>query len=173
MSPKKKSSTTKLSASESTGGYRYKDYRDGGGNGGSRDYGSRYSYPQPLSRRNGYGHDYDYHDPYGDHKPEKYGGSFDHYGHEKKECCPLVIKPLVFLALLGTLAAATAFLNVLITMNIGRKRRRRRRRSGEDTTVLSSSSSSSLSPESPGITVYLDRLLDLVHQGRRKQKTNT
>ena len=64
-----------------------------------------------------------------------YGG----YGHEeKKECCPLVIKPLVLLALLGTLAAATAFLNVLITMNIGRRKRRRR------SSPVGSSSSSAL-----------------------------
>ncbi len=54
-------------------------------------------------------------------------GEFGGYGggHEK-ECCPLVVKPLVLVALLGSLAAATAFLNVLITMNIGRRRRRRR-----------------------------------------------
>ena len=47
------------------------------------------------------------------------------YGHEE-DCCPLVVDPLTLIGLLGGIAAATAFLNVLITMNItGRKRKRR------------------------------------------------
>ena len=50
------------------------------------------------------------------------------YGGHKLACCPLVVDPLTLFALLGFIAAATAFLNVLITMNImapGRKRRKR------------------------------------------------
>jgi len=54
-------------------------------------------------------------------------GALSGYGH-KVECCPLVVKPLVVLSLLGLLAFATFFLNILITMNITMRRRRRRRK---------------------------------------------
>ena len=186
---KKKSISAKmLSASESTGGYNGRRYRDpygrddrddGGGyyRGSSRvdgddDYYSRYR--DPLSRRSGYG--YDYHDDGyghhggGGHGADKYGSytGYGHHGH-KKECCPLVVKPLVFLALLGSLAAATAFLNVLITMNIGRKRRRRRRRkrSASDSVVLSQEVDEG--GRRLGINVFLDRLLDAIHKGRKEE----
>ncbi len=109
------------------GDYNYKDYikddpyylRDNGG---------YYGYGRDGVDRSGYGYDdgggggaKDRADHYGGHSGYGHG-----HGH-KKECCPLVIKPLVFLALLGSIAAATAFFNILITMNLGRKRRRRRR----------------------------------------------
>ena len=45
---------------------------------------------------------------------------------KKDKCCPIVVDPLTFTALLGGIAAATFFLNTLITMNITKKRRRRR-----------------------------------------------
>jgi len=47
------------------------------------------------------------------------------YQMEKLECCELVVDPLSYFAILGLLFGATAFLNVAITMNIGRRRRRR------------------------------------------------
>lgn len=40
------------------------------------------------------------------------------HGGYKLECCPLVVDPLTFVGLLGFVAAATAFLNTVITMNI-------------------------------------------------------
>ena len=45
-------------------------------------------------------------------------------GHD--DCCPLVVDPLTYIALLSFLVAATYFLWVAVTMNImGRKRRKR------------------------------------------------
>ena len=44
---------------------------------------------------------------------------------KKDKCCPIVVDPLTFTALLGAIAAATAFLNTLITMNITKRRRKR------------------------------------------------
>ena len=105
--------------------YNYKDYikddpyylRDNGG---------YYGYGRDGVDRSGYGYD-DGGGGGAKDRADHYGGHSG-YGHgHKKECCPLVIKPLVFLALLGSIAAATAFFNILITMNLGRKRRRRRR----------------------------------------------
>ncbi len=56
--------------------------------------------------------------------------SFGHhsgYGHKKKlECCELVVDPLTFASLLAQILGGAAFLNVLVSMNLGRKRRRRR-----------------------------------------------
>ncbi len=49
-----------------------------------------------------------------------------HFGGGEKKCCPLVVDPLTVVTLLVFIAAAAAFLNVAITMDIGRKRRRRR-----------------------------------------------
>ena len=51
-----------------------------------------------------------------------YGGFSGGGGHE--ECCPLVVDPLTLLALIAGIAGATFFLNMLITMNIMRRRRR-------------------------------------------------
>ena len=118
--------------------YYYYNYRRRGyGGGGKRDDGDWY-----LARRKGY--DYDYHNSYDrggggsdfQDKADRHSGSLSGFGGHHgggKECCPLVVKPLVILALLGTIGAATAFFNVLITMNIpapaagggGNKRRRR------------------------------------------------
>lgn len=53
-------------------------------------------------------------------------GSFSHHHHHKKKCCPLVVDPLTLAALLGFIAAATAFLRIQITMILGRRKRRRR-----------------------------------------------
>ena len=167
MAPKSKSrkksssaSSSSLSGSESTGGYRYRDYREDdyyGGRGYDRYY-DRSSPADYLSKRTG---DYETsrYDDSGynsyDNAPIERFGSHSGYGHHhKKECCPLVIKPLVFLALLGSLAAATAFLNVLITMNLGRKRRRRRR---------SESSSAELGTER---VPWTSKIADVFHQGR-------
>ena len=51
------------------------------------------------------------------------GGYSGGYG----DCCPLVVDPLTLAALLGFIAAATAFLNTVITMNIMGRRKRRMR----------------------------------------------
>ena len=150
----------RLSASEQ---YPYRDYRD------YYNYRDAYGYNEAdaLSRRSGYGHS-DYHHDYDKH------GSLDHYGH-KKECCPLVVKPLVVLALLGSIAAATAFFNTLITMNIGRKRRRRRRRAtlGEDASValVGEDDDKGLHRGASSTSAFLDRLLDLVQKGRGQKKS--
>ena len=49
-------------------------------------------------------------------------GAFSGHG----DCCPLVVDPLTYIALLSFLVAATYFLWVAVTMNImGRKRRKR------------------------------------------------
>ncbi len=55
----------------------------------------------------------------------------DSYSSKKTECCPLVVDPLALTAVLGFIAAATAFLNVAITMNIVGRRKRRKRSIGE------------------------------------------
>ncbi len=47
------------------------------------------------------------------------------YGHVRHECCPLVVDPLTVAALLSFIAGGAAFLNVQITMILGRKRRKR------------------------------------------------
>ncbi len=101
------------------GDYDKKDYYDR-----RRDYDAKdYIRRDPYYYRDNGGYDYGPIDRMGIDNRADYG-----YGHgHKKECCPLVVKPLVVLATLGAIAAATAFFNVLITMNIGRKRRRRRR----------------------------------------------
>ena len=39
------------------------------------------------------------------------------------DCCPPVVDPLLIMALLGFIAAATYFLQSLITMNLGRRKR--------------------------------------------------
>ena len=44
---------------------------------------------------------------------------------EEQECCPLVVDPLTLIALIGFIAAATAFLNIQITMILTGKRRKR------------------------------------------------
>ena len=40
------------------------------------------------------------------------------------DCCPLVVDPFLLITILGAIAAATFFLNVLITMNITRRKKR-------------------------------------------------
>ncbi len=88
-----------------------------------------------LSKRNSYG--YDDHYGYGGEQDEvsrqdhygydDHGGSHSGYGHHgghKEDCCPLVVKPLVVLSLLGGLALAAALLNVAITMMLGGRRKR-------------------------------------------------
>ncbi len=87
------------------------------------------------------------------------------YGKKKLECCPLVVDPLALTALLGFLAGATAFLNVLITMNIMGKRRRRRsqREYGEETK----------SNEGKPATSDLGDVVSVVfHQGESDQASN-
>ncbi len=55
-------------------------------------------------------------------EPSHNGGG----GEEEHNCCDLVVDPLTFAALLAAILGGTAFLNTLVTMNIGRKRRKRR-----------------------------------------------
>ncbi len=68
----------------------------------------------------------DYHSGYGGSSGYGHGG----YGG-KKECCELVVDPLAFLTMLAFIGAGTAFLNVQITMILGRKKRRRRGLNGD------------------------------------------
>lgn len=58
----------------------------------------------------------------GGHGHSGYGHS-GHGGH-KTECCPLVVDPLTFSAILGFLGLATALLNTLITTSLGRRKKR-------------------------------------------------
>ena len=87
-------------------------------------------------------------------RSDHHGGSYSHgYGHD--DCCPLVVDPLTLVALLGAVAAATAFFNVLITMNVtagdGGGRMRKRKRS---TNV------------SQQVTMR-ESLLDIMHEGKK------
>ena len=52
-----------------------------------------------------------------------------HYGHHK--CCPLVVDPLCMVIILGGLAYAVYFLNVLITMTLSKRRRKKRDETGD------------------------------------------
>ena len=54
----------------------------------------------------------------------------DHYGSYSGggDCCPLVVDPLTYASLLGFIALATYFLNVLIAMSMLMMRRKRRRK---------------------------------------------
>ena len=83
-------------------------YYDGGGY--PRLSGSGYDYPDYGPSSLGY-------------KSSVSSGSTGY--NKEPECCPLVVDPLTFFTLLGFLAGATYFLNVLITMNIMPRRRRR------------------------------------------------
>ena len=59
------------------------------------------------------------------------GSGFGHHGSYSSghgDCCPLVIDPLTYAALLGFLAAAVYFFNVLIEMSMLMMRRRRRKK---------------------------------------------
>ena len=62
----------------------------------------------------------------GDHSG--YGGG--HYGSYSSfgDCCPLVVDPLTYFALLGFLGAAIYFFQVLIEMSMLMMRRKRRRK---------------------------------------------
>lgn len=64
-----------------------------------------------------------------DYASHDYGYGHGGYGHYKVECCPLVLDPLAFCALIGLLAAATLFLQNVIISVLGRRRRKRRKRS--------------------------------------------
>ena len=70
------------------------------------------------SGHSGYGHSGYGHSGY-DHKASHsgYGHSSGGYGHEEP-CCPLVLDPLMLLALLGAIAAATYFLRSKTISNI-------------------------------------------------------
>ncbi len=74
-----------------------------------------------TSDRHGF-FDYDFHH----HQHGEHGGYSGGGGDEL--CCPLVADPLTVFTLLSFIAFATAFLNVLVTMNIMMRRRRRRKR---------------------------------------------
>lgn len=63
-----------------------------------------------------------------------------------------MVDPLTFSALLGFIAAATFFLNMLITMNITGRRRKRRSESFDEPALTVDSVSSSLA--------------DVIHSGR-------
>ena len=62
------------------------------------------------------------------------GYAEDHYGSYSGggDCCPLVVDPLTYASLLGFIALATYFLNVLIAMSMLMMRRKRRRKREHD-----------------------------------------
>ena len=62
------------------------------------------------------------------------GYAGDHYGSYSGggDCCPLVVDPLTYASLLGFIALATYFLNVLIAMSMLMMRRKRRRKREHD-----------------------------------------
>ena len=63
------------------------------------------------------------------------GYAGDHYGSYSGgggDCCPLVVDPLTYASLLGFIALATYFLNVLIAMSMLMMRRKRRRKRETD-----------------------------------------
>ena len=70
----------------------------------------------------GFGHSgHGHHSGYGHH--ESYGHESHGYGHY--DCCPLVVDPLTYLAILGFLAAATYLLETVVQMSmLGRRRKR-------------------------------------------------
>ncbi len=81
------------------------------------------------------------------HYGQDYSGGFSSgYGHQ---CCPLVVDPLTLTAILGGIAAATAFFNVLITMTLRRKRKKR--------------------DDSQGVVLsgWAETVQDAIHAGRR------
>ncbi len=110
-----------------------------------------------FSKRNSYAYDDHYgygdkdeisrHDHYGysDH-----GGSLSGYGHhDHKDCCPLVVKPLVLLSILGGIALGAALLNVAITMELGMMKKKRR------------------SLDNGSALVSLEHIQDLIGEGRK------
>lgn len=82
----------------------------------------------------------DYEDPYGslDKSGQHSSGYGGHSGHGGggTECCPLVVDPLTLTALLGFIAASTALLNTVITMNLTGRRRRRAMAETSNTSIL-------------------------------------
>ncbi len=78
----------------------------------------------------GYGHSghgggYGHSSGYGGHSSGY--GSHSGYGHDKEECCPLVIDALCLFVLLGAIGAAALFLERVINIEIMMGGRRRKR----------------------------------------------
>ena len=72
-------------------------------------------------------------DLFGSDSSSAYYSYADSYGapsgyHHHQDCCPLVVDPLTLTAILGAIAAATAFFNTLITMNLSGGRNKRKKR---------------------------------------------
>ncbi len=148
-----------LSASKNEDGFAYPavDYEDygGGGVGGNAGVGvgvgvGGNSFTERSSRihKDEYGlSGYGGSSGYGTHSG--YGGGGGHGGYDKpKECCELVVDPLTFATLMAAIIGGTAFLNVVVTMVLGRKRRRRRSDGG-------------------GGGAISESILDTFHAGRR------
>ncbi len=68
---------------------------------------------------------YDYHERF---RPPQYDQVGAHGGHGHRKCCPHVVDPLGFVALLAAIPVVTFFLNMQITMFIGKKKRKRKKR---------------------------------------------
>ncbi len=124
-----------LNTLNGNGNYPAADYEDygvsskfdiGGGGGGGYAGGSD-GYGDAAGYGGGGGYNIERSSGYG-HSGHGHGG----YGHKKLECCELVVDPLTFASLLAGILGGTAFLNVVITMVLGRKRRRRRSFSDSD-----------------------------------------
>ncbi len=75
----------------------------------------------------GYGHGGGAHTTVIHHDNGGYPPLGDYHAVDKEytECCEVVVDPLTFYSLLAAIVGAAAFLRVLITMTLGRKRRRR------------------------------------------------
>ena len=63
-----------------------------------------------------------------DYSLKTFSGGHGSYSSGHGDCCPLVVDPLTYSALLGFLAAAVYFFNVLIEMSMLMMRRKRRRK---------------------------------------------
>ena len=74
-------------------------------------------------------------DPYSAYSSGYGGGGHSSYGSQSSgygsDCCPLVVDPLVWIALLTFIAAATYFFNELIAMSALAMMRKRRKRNFE------------------------------------------
>jgi len=120
------------------------------------DYGHLRRDDHDHARRRGdyYGNYYNYDDYHGRGVDRSGAHSgYGHHDHYHKKCCPLVVKPLVFLSLLAGIAVGSAFLNNLIDMNIGRRKRKRRGAISDDQISAN------------------ERIADLWREGKKERET--
>ena len=100
--------------------------------------GDRSSYSE-STRKRALSNRLDYED-YSEYPVAGYG-SGSAWSRSSEPCCPLTVDPLSFLALVAGIAAATFFLNTVITMNIEARRRRKRSTDADSIDTLNLSGS--------------------------------